>query len=233
MATTPSLTAQAAQAQRELAVATKTLAAAQNTVIAAQKAGRTPSPEALAAVEAATTAVKSTQLASNNATAAVTSAAGKTPPSTGPGVPEFTCVGWQSKWWCESINRPGQQTTALQCVNASAQIRQHVEQPPGLVKHIGFGRTGCRGSQSIGHCGFGQQNWGDFQKHEQIFCRPAQQYQKALLKYSLRKMLHCMITWQLEQATALHLMILTEYWQLKMRPYVKNKLQPMMLLHFD
>jgi hypothetical protein len=49
MATTPSLTAQAAQAQRELAVATKTLAAAQNTVIAAQKAGRTPSPAALAA----------------------------------------------------------------------------------------------------------------------------------------------------------------------------------------
>jgi hypothetical protein len=87
MATTPSLTAQAAQAQRELAVATKTLAAAQNTVIAAQKAGRTPSPEALAAVEAATTAVKSTQLATNNATAAVTSAAGKTPPSTGLGVP--------------------------------------------------------------------------------------------------------------------------------------------------
>jgi len=87
MATTPSLTAQASQAQRELAVATKTLAAAQNTVIAAQKAGRTPSPAALAAVEAATEAVKSTQLASNNATAAVTSAAGKTPPSTGPGVP--------------------------------------------------------------------------------------------------------------------------------------------------
>ena len=87
MATTPSLTAQAARAQRELAVATKTLAAAQNTVIADQKAGRTPSPAALAAVEAATTAVKSTQLASNNATAAVTSAAGKTPPSTGPGVP--------------------------------------------------------------------------------------------------------------------------------------------------
>ena len=87
MATTPSLTAQAARAQRELAVATKTLAAAQNTVIADQKAGRTPSPAALAAVEAAATAVKSTQLASNNATAAVTSAAGKTPPSTGPGVP--------------------------------------------------------------------------------------------------------------------------------------------------
>jgi hypothetical protein len=83
MATTPS----PAQAQRELAVATKTLAAAQNSVIEAQKAGRTPSPAALAAVEAATTAVKSTQLALNDATAAVTSASGKTPPSTGPGVP--------------------------------------------------------------------------------------------------------------------------------------------------
>jgi hypothetical protein len=87
MATTPSLTAQAATAQREHAVAVKTLAAAQNAVIAAQKAGRTPSPAALAAVEAATTAVKSTQLATNNATTAVTSAAGKTPPSTGLGVP--------------------------------------------------------------------------------------------------------------------------------------------------
>jgi len=83
MATTPS----PAQAQRELAVATKTLAAAQNSVIEAQKAGRTPSPAALAAVEAATTAVKSTQLALNDATAAVTSASGKTPPATGSGVP--------------------------------------------------------------------------------------------------------------------------------------------------
>jgi len=143
MATTPSLTAQAAQAQRELAVATKTLAAAQNTVIAAQKAGRTPSPEALAAVEAATTAVKSTQLASNDATAAVTSAAGKTPPSTGPGVPNSLASAGNRNGGVSPLIDPANKQLPYNVSTPSPRTGSMLSNSSGLLSTLGAAALGA------------------------------------------------------------------------------------------
>jgi len=143
MATTPSLAAQAAQAQRELAVATKTLAAAQNTVIAAQKAGRTPSPAALAAVESATTAVKSTQLASNNATAAVTSAAGKTPPSTGPGVPDSLASAGNRNGGVSPLVDPANKQLPYNVSTPSPSTGSMLSNPQGLLNTVGAAALGA------------------------------------------------------------------------------------------
>jgi hypothetical protein len=149
MATTPSLTTQAAQAQRELAIATKTLAAAQNTVIAAQKAGRTPSPAALAAVEAATTAVKSTQLASNNATAAVTSAAGKTPPATGPGVPNSLAAAGNQNGGVSPLIDPANKQQPYNVSTPSPRSGSMLNNSSGLLNTLGAAALGAAAANPL------------------------------------------------------------------------------------
>ena len=143
MATTPSLTAQAATAQRENAVAIKTLAAAQNAVIAAQKAGRTPSPAALAAVEAATTAVKATQLATNNATAAVTSASGKTPPATGPGVPNSVASAGNRNGGVSPLVDPGAKQLPYNVSTPSPSSGSLLSNSSGLLNTLGAAALGA------------------------------------------------------------------------------------------
>ena len=143
MATTPSLTAQAATAQRENAVAIKTLAAAQNAVIAAQKAGRTPSPAALAAVEAATTAVKATQLATNNATAAVTSASGKTPPATGPGVPNSIASAGNRNGGVSPLVDPGAKQLPYNVSTPAPSSGSLLSNSKGLLNTLGSAALGA------------------------------------------------------------------------------------------
>jgi hypothetical protein len=150
MATTPSLTAQAAQAQRENAVAIKTLAAAQNTVIAAQKAGRTPSPAALAAVEAATTAVKATQLATNNATAAVTSASGKTPPATGPGVPDSVASAGNRNGGVSPIVDPGAKQLPYNVSTPAPSSGSLLSNSSGLLNTLGAAALGAAAANPLG-----------------------------------------------------------------------------------
>jgi hypothetical protein len=150
MATTPSLTAQAATAQRENAVAIKTLAAAQNTVIAAQKAGRTPSPAALAAVEAATTAVKATQLATNNATAAVTSASGKTPPATGPGVPDSVASAGNRNGGVSPIVDPGAKQLPYNVSTPAPSSGSLLSNSSGLLNTLGAAALGAAAANPLG-----------------------------------------------------------------------------------
>jgi len=149
MATTPSLTAQAAQAQRENAVAIKTLAAAQNTVIAAQKAGRTPSPAALAAVEAATTAVKATQLATNNATAAVTSASGKTPPATGLGVPDSVASAGNRNGGVSPLVDPGAKQLPYNVSTPAPSSGSLLSNSSGLLNTLGAAALGAAAANPL------------------------------------------------------------------------------------
>ena len=149
MATTPSLTAQAATAQRENAVAIKTLAAAQNAVIAAQKAGRTPSPAALAAVEAATTAVKATQLATNNATAAVTSASGKTPPATGPGVPDSVASAGNRNGGVSPLVDPGAKQLPYNVSTPAPSSGSLLSNSSGLLNTLGAAALGAAAANPL------------------------------------------------------------------------------------